>query len=289
MKEKFESWRPSESSRQVVAHAQSVLTDYQEQGYTLSVRQLYYQFVARGLMENTNQNYKNLIKIVSKARLAGLLEWGYIEDRSREVKQNRHYGSPHDSLLSLVDDYQIDKWFNQEHYIEVWVEKEALIDVVGQVCRSLDVSYFACKGYGSQSELYAAGKRIAAKREAGKSPIVLHLGDHDPSGLDMTDDIESRLSLFARRRVDVRRLALNMDQVEQYAPPPNPAKVTDARYFQYAKRYGKLCWELDALEPSVISELVASNVRDFLDIERWKSAKEFEVQLRAELKWRANL
>lgn len=287
--ETFESWRPSASSMKLVEQAQRILDSYQGEGYTLSVRQLYYQFVARGLLENTNLNYKNLIKIVSKARLSGRLSWSHIEDRSRSKRLHRHFKSPAECLRAAVEEYRIDKWFNQAHHVEVWVEKEALIDVVGKVCSALDVTHFACKGYGSQSELYAAGKRLEAKKAEGKHPVILHLGDHDPSGMDMTDDIENRLSLFARHRVDVRRLALNMDQVEQYAPPPNPTKTTDARTKQYTQRFGSSCWELDALEPSVIGDLISTSIHEFMDPVLWRQAIELEQAHKRDLAVMANV
>ena len=76
---------------------------------------------------------------------------------------------------------------------------------------------FACRGYASQSEQWRAGKRLANYLRANQRVVILHLGDHDPSGIDMTRDNDDRLSMFARSsRVELKRVALNMDQVEQY-------------------------------------------------------------------------
>jgi hypothetical protein len=85
--------------------------------------------------------------------------------------------------------------------------------------------------------------------EAGQDVVVLHLGDHDPSGLDMTRDLRDRLSLYSRAAVDVQRVALNMDQVGVFNPPPNFAKESDKRFEAYRRQYGDQCWELDALPP----------------------------------------
>ncbi|WP_070964927.1 hypothetical protein [Vibrio sonorensis] len=284
MKEKFENWRPSKESQHLVEIIESVLDQYAREGYVLSLRQLYYQFVARDLIPNTERSYANLGNIVGRARASGEVDWGLIEDRGRQRKANVHWTSPLNGIESLISSYQIDKWEHQDYYLEVWVEKEALSDVVGQVCRPLDVAFFACRGYNSQSEMYQAGKRLQYQSSLGKKPIVLHLGDHDPSGIDMTADNENRLSMFAREPIEVKRLALNMDQIERYNPPPNPTKLTDSRSKRYVEQFGAYSWELDALEPAVLSELIEDNVKRYRDDHVWQKALEREIEHKEKLK-----
>lgn len=115
----------------------------------------------------------------------------------------------------------------------------------------------------------------------GKKVHVLHLGDHDPSGLDMTRDNEDRLRMFIGHHTDdslfdIHRLALNMDQVRTHNPPPNPAKSTDSRFQGYAAEFGTKSWELDALEPKVIASLIQSHVDEFIDREQWDADAEKE-------------
>ena len=110
----------------------------------------------------------------------------------------------------------------------------------------------------------------------GLRPIVLHLGDHDPNGIDMTRDNRQRLTMFAKDDVEVRRLALNMDQVDQYKPPPNPVKFTDSRASGYVQKFGMSSWELDALEPRVISELISDELDDLIDADAWEAQLEVE-------------
>ncbi|MDC5753588.1 hypothetical protein [Vibrio europaeus] len=283
MKEKFENWRAREDSLFKIEHAQALLDEYAKQGYVLSLRQLYYQFVARDIIPNTEREYEKLGHMVNRARLAGLLDWGHIEDRGRERRANAHWSTPRESIESLLSLYQIDKWENQEYYLEVWVEKDALVEVVAQACRPLDVSYFACRGYNSQSEMYQAGKRLQYQSSQGKKPIVLHLGDHDPSGIDMTFDNERRLSLFAREPIQVERLALNMDQVDFYNPPPNPTKLTDSRAKYYVSQFGASSWELDALEPLALTEIIKANVNKYRDGDAWSEALKRESEHKQEL------
>ncbi len=283
MIEKFESWRPSEDSLYLVEMAKSILDQYAAEGYVLSLRQLYYQFVARDIAPNTERSYKNLGNLINRARLSGMLDWSYIEDRGRARRANMHWATPQDSIEALISEYQIDKWKGQDYYIEVWVEKDALVDVIAQACRPLDVSYFASRGYNSLSEMYQAGKRLEYQSSLGKKPIVFHLGDHDPSGIDMTYDSEKRLSLFARERIQVERLALNMDQVELYNPPPNPTKLTDSRAKSYVSQFGSSSWELDALEPAVLAELIVTNVKRYRNEEAWQEALSQEQEHKGKL------
>jgi hypothetical protein len=251
-----------------------IVDEYRGQGFTLTLRQLYYQLVARDIVENTQKSYKRVGSIVNDARLAGLMDWDAIEDRTRNLRTHSAWQSPADIIYTARASYQEDLWRLQKVRLECWIEKDALIGVIEPVCDRLRIPYFACRGYSSQSEQYNAGRRRFAKyHENGLTPIVLHLGDHDPSGIDMTGDNRNRLAMFARADVEVRRLALNMDQVEQYGPPPNPAKETDARYGAYRDRFGDECWELDALEPQVISDLILTEFNKLVDADKWKEAR----------------
>ena len=247
----------------------SVIEEYEAQGYSLTLRQCYYQLVARGIIPNNERSYKNTGNLINDARLAGLIDWHSIEDRTRNLQRLAHWDSPKSIIESASYQYRKDIWENQDYYVEVWVEKEALANVVGRVANELDVPYFCCRGYVSQSEMWSAAQRFIAKQEAGKDVVLIHLGDHDPSGIDMSRDIEERLVLFGvdTFMFNFRRIALNMEQIEEFAPPPNPAKLTDSRCGSYISKYGNESWELDALEPKVIHDLITNNVTEFWDYE----------------------
>ncbi len=272
MRESFIEKKFKQETLSVIHEANRIIEAYQAQGYTLTLRQLYYQFVARDLIPNTERSYKRLGTIVNDGRMAGYIDWDAIEDRTRNLKKNAQWSSPADGIESLRDQYRIDMWANQSNRVEVWIEKEALVGVIEGVCRELDVAYFACRGYVSQSEQYRAGLRARSRynRET-QDTIVLHFGDHDPSGMDMTRDNNDRLRTFAgyRGAPTVVRVALNMDQIDEYNPPPNPAKMTDSRFREYEREYGNESWELDALEPAVIDSLIRQHVDDWRDLDLW--------------------
>lgn len=280
-KEWFQDINFRTKSRIIIMQANEIIEEYKAEGLTLTLRQLYYQFVARDLLPNNQRSYDNLGKIVSNGRLAGYIDWSAIEDRTRFLRGNTNWNSPEQIIRNAARGYSIDMWANQKIRFEVWIEKDALIGVVENVCRKNDIDYFACRGYVSQSELYKAGKRIERYFEdEDKETIVLHLGDHDPSGIDMTRDNQERLCMFSGYDVDVRRIALNKDQIDLYKPPPNPAKLTDSRAGGYVAEHGNYSWELDALEPRVLRNLI----QDEVDIEKDQDAWEEREKLLEEHK-----
>ena len=269
-KQMFQDIQFRDATRTIIDQANDIIATYEQQGYQLTLRQLYYQFVARDLLENTERNYKKLGDIISNARLAGLTDWNAIEDRTRQLQRLAHWYSPADIISAAYQSFRLDKWDNQPNRVEVWVEKDALIGVLQRVCNRYDVDYFACRGYVSQSEMYSAAQRIADYQEHGQTVTILHLGDHDPSGMDMTRDIRSRLQLFLDGlNCAIQRLALNWEQIELYNPPPNPAKSTDARFNSYQEQFGNESWELDALEPRVIDQLIEDHIVALRDDDVW--------------------
>ncbi|SBW15298.1 hypothetical protein BR10RB9215_C12149 [Brucella sp. 10RB9215] len=276
MKEKFIDKRFNKSSLIIINQANSIIESYQRQGFQLTLRQLYYQFVSRDLIPNQQKEYKRLGSIINDARLAGLVDWNAIEDRTRNLRGVNTWDNPAHVINAAVNDYREDLWTTQDFRPEVWIEKDALVGVVQPVCRRWRVNYFACRGYTSQSEQYGAGLRFANMRRRRIRPVVFHLGDHDPSGVDMTRDNRERLAMFARHNVQVVRLALNMDQIEEFNPPPNPAKETDSRAAGYIEEYGDSSWELDALEPTVIDRLIEDAILSRLNRGAWDKAKEGE-------------
>lgn len=250
-------------SLDLIGLVNSVIEEYDAQGYELTLRQVYYQLVARGYMPNNERSYKNLGNLINDGRLAGLIDWYSIVDRTRNIRSNPHWETPQEVIETAKYLYHLDRWATQPNYVEVWVEKDALIGIVNQACKPLDVPHFSCRGYTSQSEMWAAAQRFLKQRHR-ESCTIIHLGDHDPSGIDMTRDIQERLEMFGAT-VDVKRVALTMGQIETYNPPPNPTKITDARAKGYISRYGHECWELDALEPKLITSLIRNEVTALMD------------------------
>lgn len=282
----------------VVEEANRIIEAYAEQGFDLTLRQLYYRFIATDKFpddrrwrqdpntkkwvrdqngtKNAFPNYKWLGTIISDARMCGMMDWARIVDRTREYDGGTHWDSPSDIIHAVARQFRIDKWDNQEFRVEVWVEKDALEGVLIPICKSLDVGFFSCRGYTSQSSMWQAGQRLRRIIESGQKPVIIHLGDHDSSGVDMTRDVQDRLTIFAEEEIQVDRIALTMKQIRQYNPPPAPAKPGDSRSKKYVQQFGKDVWELDALEPNVLADLVRKAVTYYRDDEAWEKKVEEE-------------
>jgi len=274
MKEQFKPKRFRTEALELLELVNGVLVEYADQGYRLTVRQVYYQLVARGHVPNSLGSYKRIGGLVSDGRLAGLLDWDSIEDRARETVTPAHWHRPAEVVTAAAEQYRIDHWADQPTHVEVLVEKQALAGVLEPVARRWDLPFTANKGYASQSLLYQLARRLHRCYHDGQVIRLLYLGDHDPSGLDMDRDIAERLALFTGAvPIEVVRLALTMEQIERYKPPENPAKLTDTRARGYVARYGRSSWELDALEPRMLEELVDAAVAAVIDRDAWAAAE----------------
>lgn len=289
MRIQYRQIRLSPKSRALVNKCNEIIEDYGSQGFTLTLRQLYYQLVSRDIIPNSQREYKRVGSIINDARLAGLVDWTAIEDRTRNLRGLAHWEDAADIVGAVAQQFRVDKWQGQTYRPEVWIEKDALVGVIEGICNTYDVPFFSCRGYTSQSEMWGAGQRLIRHAEGGQSPYILHFGDHDPSGKDMTRDITERIEMFMEHEggpggFELKRMALNMDQIKKYNPPPNPAKFTDSRCRAYVAEFGDSSWELDALEPKVISRLIESTLKDLIDPEPWAARAAEIVAGRATLK-----
>ena len=268
----------------IIEHAVEMLEELQAGGWEVTLRSLYYYFVAEERwFPNTLQSYKRFGDIIGNGRLAGLIDWDLINDNVRTLEELPRWTDPQDIMVSVVNGYREDLWEGQEVRVHVRIEKDAQIGVVRPVCERWRVPFIACRGNSSLTEMYKAGKRFDEELCAGLRPIVLYLGDHDPSGIDMTRDNVDRLSLFARNDIEVRRIALNRDQVDELNLPGNPAKLTDSRAGMrkdgsiipgsYIDLHGFESWEMDALRPRYVDQLIEREVTALIDMEVWERRK----------------
>lgn len=275
MREFYVETKFRQDSLTMIAKIEQIMREYVADGYMLTVRQLYYQLVARDIIPNTERSYKNTVRLVNEARLAGLLDWDAIEDRTRGFLKVPSWANGRAILDSCAAQFHMDMWVDQPCRIYCIVEKEALAGVLQRVCSKYDIPLLAARGYPSASVLREFAKAELMSRD--QRILILHLGDHDPSGIDMSRDLEERLRLLSRRSAfELIRVALTMDQIEDQGPPPNPAKTTDSRFAEYEALYGYESWELDALQPRFLTRLVEEHVLEVLDEGLW-NARQGEI------------
>ena len=281
----YKSFKPEHENKIAVINA--IVEEYQAQGYNMTTRQIYYQLVARGYIENTLQSYKRTANLINDAKLAGMIDWDALEDRTRNIITRAHWNGPASIVRACANQYFEDHWQWQEWRVVVMIEKEALVGTLTDLCHRYDVPLLACRGYPSGTVLReAVHEHVMPHCAAGRNVLVLHLGDHDPSGIDMTRDLRERLDMFNENYpgLELRRIALNMEQIEDQDPPENPAKATDSRYAGYLAEFGDSSWELDALQPAYLNSLVEDNIRDVIDDELWDQKEAVIAEARSRLR-----
>ncbi len=264
---------------EVVEATRRVLEEY---SYRLTVRQIYYRLISPPyqLFPNTATNYKTFDKILTKARERKEVDWRKIEDRARSILggEKNIFDSPEgymDWLFGGVNERYYDKshWKSQLSHVEVWVEKDALSTLFERAVKQYRIVVFPSRGYSSYTKVMEALERFPQQ----KNVIILHFGDHDPSGLDMSRDLSSRLDAYSDANnggLVVRRIALGIEQVKGLALPPNPTKKADPRAREYTARYGDECWELDAVPPDTLAQWVRDAVEREIDSSAWIETQE---------------
>lgn len=283
MKEQFYTkLRLSKMNKVRLEEINGILEEYVEEGYTLTLRQLYYQLVSRDLIPNSQKEYTKLMNILKKGRMAGIVDWDAIEDRVRRPQLPYWVTGIPDAINDTVKQYRLNRMRGQERNIEVWIEKDALSSVFYRVTSKYGIRLMVNRGYSSVSAMYEAYRRL------NDEDTILYFGDHDPSGLDMIRDIRDRMGEFGLD-IDVVPIALTMDQVKQFNPPPNPAKISDPRADWYIERYGNTSWELDALPPKELIRLVEDAILERIDLDQYNVMVEQEKKDIVELKSKFDL
>lgn len=282
----------SSTHTDVIEKTIHIVSSYKALGInSLTLRQIYYQFVGRDLFpdsrrwvydsvfrkwkkspdgtSNTQQNYKWLGGILSNAKLAGALSWDAISDLTRQLKSPPSWRDPSSILRACAEQFQLDLWEGQPNRVFVWIEKDAGLSVVSQACSARRVPYMSTRGFSSMQVMHDEAMRHKRLLSDGITPVVILITDHDPSGMAMLADIENRFDIFGVE-TEFKRICLTMSQVNQYSLPSDPAKLTDSRGKKYIERYGSEAYELDALSADILLGLIEAEInRHVLDEGVW--------------------
>lgn len=286
------------NQKELIEQITGIVDEYLDQDIKLTSRQIYYQLVSKNIIPNADEIYKRICKFLTDGRYAGLIDWEAIEDRGRTPEKHSEWENIQHLIDSAIYSYRLPRWRDQDYYVGLYCEKEAMESVLKPVADKFHI-YFGCnKGYSSASTMYELSQRIKGEIKKGKEAIILYLGDHDPSGLDMVRDIKDRIEEFLTEgdesiepNFEVIQLALNLEQIKKYNPPPNPAKITDPRAKDYIRQFGNKSWELDALEPKLLIKIAEGGIINYLDvgkyshwIEREQKEKEALIKFGRKLK-----
>lgn len=249
----------------------------------LTLRQVYYQLVGKGYIENKVSQYGMLSKLLKYARIEGLIDWEDIEDRVRAYHDLTGWETPEDyiqaSLRQFLNTYSRDLLQSQDVYLEIWIEKDALSSIFTRVARPYTIPVVVCRGFSSVSFLNDYKNRLKYYSEE-RRPILLYFGDFDPSGVEMLramiTTLETELKLTG---VEFKRVALQREDITTYKLPHSPEalKNTDTRAKKHVAEYGELAVELDALSPVVLEEKIRHAIIQELDMELFVEEKNMET------------
>ena len=283
MKQAFRTQQIRPRRMEQIQQANEILEEYAGQDYRLTLRQLYYQLVARDLIENEVKEYAKLSQTCVIGRMNGLIDWNHIEDRIRQPYLEYAVDSIPEAIEDTIRYYKLHRQKKQRIHIEIWTEKDAVSNILKRVSEYFHVRLMVNRGYSSCSAMYDTAKRLLQATDK-YGCTILYVGDHDPSGLDMLRDIEERLTELGVSDFEVIPVALTMKQIKQYDPPPNPAKSTDPRANWYFAKYGKQSWELDALRPDVLEQIVKEAVLKYLDVDLFNKMLDKEANDKKQLR-----
>lgn len=238
----------------------------------MTIRQLYYQLVSRGVIEKTESAYKRVCDVSGQMRIRGDLPYGKIADGNRQRRRVAQWSSARDLMVSAVNQYRKDYWLHQPEHIEVWCEKDALSGVLMPICEEWGVHYVATRGNPSMTLIYESAMDMYAHAQLD---TIIYVGDHDASGRGISDRLEEQ---FAMHEIDVvvERVAVNPDQIAVYGLPTRPGKKSDSQQAKFAAEFGDASVEVDALPPDVLTDIVANGITSRIDWETWSADKRTE-------------
>jgi len=269
-------------SLQFLEHVKEIIGSYD---FALTLRQIYYQLVAKQIIPNETKYYMKLSRLCMIGRDEGILPETAFADRLRQVDKPSSYFDLADFMATVKVAYRKDKWQNQDSYIEVWTEKDALRNVLTQITYRYDVNLMVVRGQVSRTAIYEAYCRYARQVSAGKDCYLYYAGDFDPSGLSIYNSLRERIRNYdiAGEHITFERIALTPEQISDYDLPSDPAKKGDPNYKRFVSEYGDNVVELDSLPPEVLKDMVKDCIEQHINKKFLLHVKETESKEQARL------
>jgi hypothetical protein len=247
--------------------------------HPMTVRQVFYALVSRQDVENTRSRYQAVGDALVAARKEGRIPWEWIEDRLRVPRAVSMWANLADFATTAVAHYRRDVWPTQPHYVEVWLEKDALSGIFEAVLRLYGVTLNVGRGYDGWDSIKNAADRLNARNPS----TVLYWGDFDPSGEDMVRSLRERLKFFDCRPALVK-CALTADDIARYTLPPDFTKQTDSRRAAFVAQHGDVAVELDALPIDVLRARLKKAVSARMNLTALRQVRRIEGRERKRLR-----
>ncbi len=253
------------------------MADILEQIQPATVRAVCYRLFVAGLIDDMSKNSTSKVsRHLVNAREEGAIPWAWVVDENRQAERAATWDNPDQVIQTAVLQYRKDYWRDQPHWVEVWSEKGTVRGTLAPVLNKYGITLRVMHGYSSATVLHD----VAMETQGDEKPLtILYVGDLDPSGLAMSSiDIPERLARYGGD-ADIRRVALTHADVYVHDLPSFAAetKVKDPRHRWYVERYGQQCWELDAMPPPILREIVEGAILGFIDPDAWEHSATIEA------------
>jgi hypothetical protein len=239
--------------------------------HPMTVRQVFYQLVSLGVIGKTEAEYKStVVRLLTVMRQDGDIPFEWIADNTRWMRKPRTYSSLGDMMELTKETYRRALWHDQDSYVEIWLEKDALSGVLYQKTELWDVPLMVTRGYPSVSYLFEAAQAIAT---CAKPVYLYYFGDFDPSGVDITRAVEHGIRKFAPlAEIHFARVAVTVEQIEALRLPTRPTKATDSR----SKNFKGESVEVDAIPPATLRAIVGACIEQHIDEQVLERTRETE-------------
>ena len=226
-----------------------------------------YKLFTRGLIPSMATNeMQRVYRLLKEARERDIIPWEWIVDETRDLERASTWDDPADYARCVARSYRRDFWNQQPVRCEVWSEKGTVRGVLAPVLDQYAVGFRVMHGFSGASTV-----RGVSQDQDGRELIVLYVGDHDPSGMYMSEaDLPARLAKYDGDHVTPKRIALTEDQVNGLPSFPATDKKKDPRYKWFVANYGSRCWELDAMDPNDLRECVEAEIRELIEPVAWR-------------------
>jgi hypothetical protein len=233
----------------------------------ITVRGVAYKLFVRNLIPSMDTNdVRRVSRLLLAAREEDTIPWEWIVDETRELERASTWDSPEQYANAVARSYRLDNWNQQPHRVEVWSEKGTIRGVLQPVLDQYAVGFRVMHGFGSATAVHEVAEHFD-----GRPLIILYVGDYDPSGMYMSEcDLPTRFEKYAGHHVDLRRIALKKPKHTRHLPWfPAADKKDDPRYAWFVANCGDQCWELDAMDPNALRDLVKREIKKLIEPVAW--------------------
>lgn len=288
-------WNPHKKTRVLLRQVDEIFVGYRAQ-LPLTLRQVFYILVANYGYKKTENAYENLGNTLGLARRAKWIPFDYLRDDSFSGHWYEHYADEDGfwgDVKARAQDFTLDKLAEQGVKIRVHCEAAGMLQQLERVCKPYSVPVYSCSGFDSLTVKHDLKEDIVnTETYEGKSTVILHLGDHDPSGESIFESMRDDVLAFiehdwaglpyadADDAARFERVLLTADQAAEWNLAPTPAKKSDSRSAAWGSRP---TYQLEAVPPDVLAQVLRARIEGALDMEQVENDREHEAQARGQL------